>query len=119
MENISLADIKWDEVSDGKLGILQSVINSMGSGMIMFLKFKPGAVYPMHYHRDRFEWVYVVEGTIETEIDGGRKTMKKGDFHSFPVMVKHSLVAGKSGATVIVCALLCRSDTKMPETGVS
>jgi hypothetical protein len=45
--------------------------------------------------------------------------MKKGDFHSFPVMVKHSLVAGRSGATVIVCALLCRSDTKMPETGVS
>ncbi|MEM0157200.1 MAG: cupin domain-containing protein [Thermoplasmataceae archaeon] len=118
MESISQADIKWEEVSDGKLGILQSVVNSMNSGMIKFLKFKPGAVYPMHYHRDRFEWVYVVEGTIETDIGGGKKQMKKGDFHSFPVMVKHSLVAGKSGATVIVCALLCRSDAKLPETGI-
>lgn len=108
METLSLEGVKWDEVSDGKLGIVQSIINSTDSGTIKFLKFKPGAVYPMHYHPDRFEWIYVLEGSLETEIEGERKVMKKGEFRAFPVMVKHSLHAGKSGSTVIICSLMCR-----------
>ncbi len=109
METLSIDQVSWDDLSDGKLGIAQSVINSMDSGTIRFLKFKPGAMYPMHHHPDRFEWVYVVEGSMETEIEGEKSIMKKGEFRSFPVMVKHSLKAGKNGSTVIICSLICRN----------
>lgn len=106
MENLSLEQVKWDQVSDGKLGIAQSVVNHADSGAIKFLKFEPGAVYPLHHHMDKYEWVYVLEGNLDAEVDGQKGTIGSGEFRSFPAMSKHSLVAGEDGATVIVCYLV-------------
>lgn len=96
--------MKWGPVSDGKLGIWQFLTKSSGAGTVKFLKFSPGAKYPLHFHPDRSEWLYVISGDMTVEIDGKKLELSSGEFASFPVNSKHSLSAGEKGSIVTVSA---------------
>ncbi len=103
-DNILEEDVNWEPVSDGKLGIEQFLARTSKSGTVKFLKFDPGAKYPLHFHPDRSEWLCVISGDMNVEIDGRRLSLHGGGFVSFPVNSKHSLAAGENGALITVSA---------------
>ncbi|KPU28344.1 cupin [Caloranaerobacter sp. TR13] len=58
------------------------------SYQILFMKFSEDVELPEHSHGS--QWGIVLEGKIELDINGERKTYVKGDRYYIPSGVKHS-----------------------------
>lgn len=105
MSNLKMDDSSWEIVSNAVDGIRQQWAVKEESGTVKFLKFDPGKAYPKHHHPDRIEWLYVISGEMNAQIDDQLYRLKEGEFAVFPLNSKHSLEAGKNGAIVMVVAL--------------
>jgi quercetin dioxygenase-like cupin family protein len=55
---------------------------------IIFMEFTHDVMLPEHQHAS--QWGIVLEGEIELEIGGVKKTYRKGDRYFIPEGVKHS-----------------------------
>ena len=105
MSKLMMDDSSWEMVSKAVEGISQQWAVKKDSGTVKFLKFDPEKAYPNHHHPDRTEWLYVIFGEMNAQIDDQAHRLKEGEFAIFPVNSEHSLKAGSDGAIVLVVAI--------------
>src|SRR6266576_1918594 len=58
---------------------------------------EPGQATERHYHREAEEIYYVVEGSGQMELDGGRRQIGVGDAVLIPPGAWHEITAGAAG----------------------
>jgi hypothetical protein len=57
---------------------------------------------PRHLHHEQDEWIYVVDGELEIELDGARRHLSTGESVFIPRKVKHAWsAAGDSPAKIV------------------
>ena len=61
----------------------------------------PGDEYPPHTH-DVDQRLYVVEGALELDVDGGTIVLFPGDRLELPALMVHAAKAQDSGATYLI-----------------
>lgn len=86
-------DDRWGPFEPGKFGTSQKILVERSGGTVKLMKFEAGASFPAHTHPDRTEWIWVVEGQVETEVDGAVIRLGPGDFRIFPRQSRHRLAA--------------------------
>lgn len=61
------------------------------TSLLMHTKFSPGSFVPTHIHETQDEFIYVIAGTMEIELDG--KTLKAGPGTevTLPMKIPHAL----------------------------
>jgi quercetin dioxygenase-like cupin family protein len=65
---------------------------------ISFISFEPRAVAPVHQHpEEQIGTIY--EGSLEFELDGERRILRRGDVYVIPPDVPHGAVATDEGCT--------------------
>ncbi|MCP4263014.1 MAG: cupin domain-containing protein [Planctomycetes bacterium] len=74
--------------ADIPLSGLKAYVSQSDSHQILFMKFDEDIEVPEHSHED--QWGVVLEGKIDLEIDGIKKTYTKGDQVFIPKDAKHS-----------------------------
>jgi quercetin dioxygenase-like cupin family protein len=67
---------------------LKAYLSQAENHQIIFMEFSEDVDLPEHSHEA--QWGIVLEGKIEMEIGGVRKTYEKGDRYFIPKNVKHS-----------------------------
>ena len=71
-------------------------------GALSVFEFRGRNGWPRHYHHEQDEWLYVVEGEIDCEIDGRRLHLRRGESVFMPRTVAHWWGAvGEVPATVL------------------
>jgi quercetin dioxygenase-like cupin family protein len=105
MAKLELDNPSWESVSRAIEGISQQWEIRNDNGTVKFLRFEAEKAYPTHHHPDRTEWLYVISGEMNAEIDHDTHKLEKGEFALFPVNSEHSLSAGPDGAVVLVVAI--------------
>jgi len=68
--------------------------------MITLVDLSPGAVLPVHSHVHE-QITYCVSGSLELTVDGKKENLKMGKGASVPSGIKHSGIAGPTGAFVV------------------
>jgi len=63
-------------------------LSESGTHQILFMQFEKDVDLPEHAHAAQVG--FVLEGRIDLEIDGERKSFTKGDRYCIPAGVKHS-----------------------------
>jgi quercetin dioxygenase-like cupin family protein len=61
---------------------------------VSFIYFEPRAVAPVHQHREE-QIGTVLEGSLEFELAGERRTIQRGDVYIIPPDVPHGAVTGE------------------------
>ncbi|ADV47117.1 cupin domain-containing protein [Nitratifractor salsuginis] len=54
-------------------------------------------IEPTEYHQEEDEWVVLLEGEAEMEIDGKRRTLKRGDTLFLPAHTPHTVLRTARG----------------------
>lgn len=72
-------------------GIVAQELIEKTNGTFKIVKLQPGAIYPLHVHPDKTEYVYVLEGTLEATIEETKFVGETGKFFQFPVGKRHGL----------------------------
>ena len=67
---------------------------------ISFIYFEPRVVAPVHQHREE-QIGTVLEGSLEFELSGDRRTLRKGDVYVIPPNVPHGAVANEEGCITL------------------
>jgi quercetin dioxygenase-like cupin family protein len=67
---------------------------------ISFIYFDPRAVAPVHQHREE-QIGTVLEGSLEFELNGDRRTLRKGDVYVIPPNVPHGAVTNEEGCITL------------------
>jgi quercetin dioxygenase-like cupin family protein len=63
---------------------------------VSFISFEPRAVAPVHQHpEEQIGTIY--EGSLEFELDGERRILRRGDVYVIPTDVPHGAVATDEG----------------------
>lgn len=71
-------------------------------GALAAFEFTGSSCGPRHSHQDQDEWIYVVHGELEVELDGSRRHLSTGESVYIPRKAKHVWAAvGESPATII------------------
>ena len=94
---------EWETVGKADLGVTQRMLVDVDGGTVKLLRIAIGGHFPLHQHPDRFEWLYVVDGEVETEVDGEVVLLGRGEFRVFPTHSYHRLSA-PNGALALVGA---------------
>lgn len=95
----------WHQVGSEDLKVQQRMLMDHPGGVVKLLAMEAGGYYPLHHHPDRHEWVYVLEGQFETEVDGEVRTLSPGDFREFPTWSQHRLAAPHGKVLAVLGAL--------------
>lgn len=66
------------------------------------VKIAPHAVYPLHYHPDKMEFIYVLEGNPEFKIGSTHFTGQSNDFFIFPANEKHAIENISENETILL-----------------
>ena len=72
-------------------GFSEKSLLELIQGGIKMLKVAPLASYPPHQHRDKTEFIYILEGNLKITIGNNNFDGKKGDFFMIPMSSKHSI----------------------------
>lgn len=83
----------WQQVGAESLKVHQRMLVDLDGGTVKLLRMDVEGYYPLHQHRDRFEWIYLLEGRLETDVDGVVRVLVPGDFREFPTNASHRLQA--------------------------
>jgi quercetin dioxygenase-like cupin family protein len=67
---------------------------------ISFIYFEPRAVAPVHQHREE-QIGTVLEGSLEFELAGERRTIHRGDVYVIPPDVPHGAVTSEEGCITL------------------
>src|SRR5579872_2335915 len=71
-------------------------------GAMSVFEFTGSSSGPRHLHREQDEWIYVVVGELEIELDGERRHLSPGESVFIPRNVKHAwAAAGDNPARII------------------
>jgi len=73
----------------------------------------PGHCHPFHYHPNREEIIYVVEGVAEQWVDREKRTLKAGECAFIPEKVVHA-IHNVSNAPMTFLAILSPAIAKGP-----
>lgn len=71
-------------------GVLRREVHLEGV-MITFFEFEPDAIIPEHHHPHQ-QITYVIEGSMEFDLDGEKRVLHAGDGVLIPPDVPHSAV---------------------------
>lgn len=78
-----------------------SVRPVLGKGLnISFVYFEPRAVAPVHQHREE-QIGTVLEGTLEFELAGEKRTLRTGDVYVIPPDVPHGAATGEEACITL------------------
>lgn len=91
----------WQQVGAESLRVRQRMLMETGDGTVKLLQMDADGYSPLHQHPDRYEWIYVLEGRLETEADGVVQVLDPGDFREFPTQVPHRLNALVSSLALV------------------
>jgi len=64
---------------------------SLDNGSVKLVRVVSQAIYPEHIHPDRTEYVYVLKGFRNFQIDQEEFSAKPDEFYVFPSKVKHAI----------------------------
>jgi quercetin dioxygenase-like cupin family protein len=67
---------------------------------ISFIYFEPRSVAPVHQHREE-QIGTVLEGSLEFELAGEKRTLRRGDVYIIPPDVPHGAVANEEGCVTL------------------
>jgi quercetin dioxygenase-like cupin family protein len=67
---------------------------------ISFISFKPRAVAPVHQHREE-QIGTVLEGSLEFELAGEKRILRRGDVYVIPPDVPHGAVTHEEGCITL------------------
>ncbi len=71
-------------------------------GAMSAFEFTGSGGGPRHLHHEQDEWIYVVDGELEIELDGARRHLSPGESVFIPRKVKHAwATAGDSPAKIV------------------
>ncbi|MFW6150834.1 MAG: cupin domain-containing protein [Chloroflexota bacterium] len=94
--------VRYEDVPAIELGPnTGSHLVSGGNITLSFVRQEPNSLAPAHTHQDVEQIMVVLEGSIDTIIDGKLYPMKKGDVAVLPPGVEHGAYAGPKGAHVV------------------
>jgi quercetin dioxygenase-like cupin family protein len=94
----------WDSVGRPDLGIAQRLLWETPGGTVKIVRMAAGGGFPLHHHVDRDEWVFVLAGQLETEVDDVIQVLPPGGFRAMPVGSRHRLGAPTGPVEVLVGA---------------
>ena len=96
---IAAEKLQW---SEGTVkGFLSKELITRQNGGFKLVKVAPNTSYPVHLHPDKTEFIYILEGNPDFEIDTTHFTGGKNDFFIFPANVKHA-IHNNSGSEIIL-----------------
>lgn len=94
--------VRYEDIPAIELGpSARSHLVSGGNITLSFVHQEPDSFAPAHTHRDVEQIMVVLEGSIDTIIDGKLYPMGQGDVAVLPPGVEHGAYAGPQGARVI------------------
>jgi quercetin dioxygenase-like cupin family protein len=67
---------------------------------VSFIYFEPRAVAPVHQHREE-QIGTVLEGSLDFELAGEKRTIYRGDVYIIPPDVPHGAVTGEEGCITL------------------
>lgn len=79
-------------------GVIKDLLQDETINAVTIITFTKGAVRANHYHKETYQWNYVLSGAIKiiTQLEGGEKVetlMNKGDFVLTVPNESHALTA--------------------------
>jgi quercetin dioxygenase-like cupin family protein len=79
--------------------------------LVSVVDIKPNTVVPVHSHPHE-QCSYLVEGELEFNLDGERRTMRSGDLVVIPGGTEHSLITGPQPVLLLDMFSPVREDFK-------
>lgn len=67
---------------------------------VSFISFEPGAVAPVHQHREE-QIGTVLEGSLQFDLAGEKRMLRRGDIYVIPPDVPHGAVTGEEGCITL------------------
>ena len=101
MENYKNPEL-MDWTSGRVKGFSGKSLIDLKNGGLKMIKVDPLSTYPLHVHRNKTEYIYVLEGSPKISIGENNYNGEKGNFFILPDSVKHSI----SNPTESECLLL-------------
>ena len=95
---INSGNIEWETVDDG---IERKILGHDDQLMMVYIRFKKGAVGSPHHHVHR-QVSFVESGSFEVTIDGKKNVLTKGDCFIVAPDLVHGVVALENGTLVDV-----------------
>jgi quercetin dioxygenase-like cupin family protein len=62
---------------------------------------KEGEKTPYIYHKKRNKTLFILQGTVQLNIEGRNKLLMQGDSYDIPPKIMHRIIALKDDATVL------------------
>ena len=67
---------------------------------LSFISFEPGSVAPVHQHPEE-QIGTVLEGSLEFDLAGEKRVLRRGDAYIIPPHVPHGAAAGEQGCVTL------------------
>lgn len=93
---------KLDWKSGKVNGFFSKQLIDMENGGLKLIKVEPASEYPLHFHPDRTEFIYVLEGAPGITIADKYHTGNQGDFFILPRSVKHAISNKHSSECILL-----------------
>jgi quercetin dioxygenase-like cupin family protein len=102
MKNLFPEPIRQFPRADIPLEGLTAYLSQSDTHQTLYMHFEETVELPEHQHADQIG--FILEGKIELEIDGEKKTYSKGDRYHIPAGIRHSarIYAGYADITVFM-----------------
>lgn len=88
----------------GNLMEIHYAAGEAGGDALLECTERPGAMPPLHVHRDEDEGFFVLEGTLEVWVGDGHVTLGAGEAARAPRGILHTYRTGPEGARFLVTA---------------
>jgi quercetin dioxygenase-like cupin family protein len=94
---------KWTDEKEYLRGVLLPFGNSIDSGLqVQETIIKANCHVPDHFHKEQTEFIYVVKGSLEMNIDGRAFSLNKGDLIIIQPGEVHSAANSNPTDTVLL-----------------
>lgn len=81
---------EWERVAEG---IYRKIVGHTSDLMATLVRFDKGAIGEPHSHEIHDQIAYVAAGSFETEINGEKRVLRRGDAYIAPKRIRHGVVA--------------------------
>lgn len=100
IKKISPENLAWTE---GKVkNFFGKDLIALDNGSLKMVKIAPRSHYPLHYHPDKTEYAFVLQGLPEFEIGGECLSGKPEDFFIFPKNEHHAILNNTDASCLLL-----------------
>lgn len=105
-----IKDMEWQE------GNVKNYFNkpllNLDNGAIKLVKIGPGTAFPDHHHKEKTEFVYVLQGNPSLLIDTTEYEANPDEFYVFPLSVKHAIRNNTQSDCVLIVGAIKKSENQ-------